>query len=108
MDIDWVRVYQHGEPRIGCDPPNFPTKDYINRHIEAYTNSNLTLWGNTREEGGYANPWPKNRLYPGGCDTPPSRYPGSSLVQLPKAPIYPEDEVGQDAALCAVPHMSSP
>ncbi|KAG8689951.1 hypothetical protein FRC09_012188 [Ceratobasidium sp. 395] len=45
MLIDYVRVYQPSNKRnVGCDPPNFPTADYINTYIEAYTNPNLTTW----------------------------------------------------------------
>ncbi|KAJ1309915.1 hypothetical protein OPQ81_006674 [Rhizoctonia solani] len=45
MLIDYVRVYQRaGHENIGCDPPNYPTADYINQHIAAYTNPNLTTW----------------------------------------------------------------
>ncbi|EJD45587.1 glycoside hydrolase family 16 protein [Auricularia subglabra TFB-10046 SS5] len=57
--IDYVRVYQRkGSPEsaIGCDPPDYPTLDYINRHINAYTNPNLTTW----EMAGYS--WPQNTL----------------------------------------------
>lgn len=106
MDIDWVRVYQHGEPRIGCDPDDYPTRDYINRHIEAYTNPNFTLWGNTREEGGYGAAWPRNRLYPGGCNAPASTYPGSPLKKIPQAQSFEGWQVGEDKALCAVPNSS--
>ncbi|KAG8862814.1 hypothetical protein FRB96_000824 [Tulasnella sp. 330] len=43
--IDWIRVYQPaGSENIGCDPPNFPTADYINTFTEAYNNPNLTTW----------------------------------------------------------------
>ncbi|KAL0566865.1 hypothetical protein V5O48_015130 [Marasmius crinis-equi] len=45
MRIDWVRVYQEkGKKNVGCSPENFPTKAYIDRHMEAYTNANLTTW----------------------------------------------------------------
>lgn len=50
MLVDYVRVYQRPEGRIGCDPPDRPTAAYIARHNEAYTNPNLTTWaaaGNT-------------------------------------------------------------
>ncbi|KAF8514321.1 beta-glucan synthesis-associated protein [Hysterangium stoloniferum] len=58
MSIDWIRVYQpKGEKNIGCDPPAFPTQDYINAYIDAYTNPNLTTW---RDD--YKQPFPKNRL----------------------------------------------
>ena len=84
MTIDWIRVYQpkDQDPKIGCDPKEFPTAAYINRcmsprfsgfvwlcsqllgcgrYIEAYTNPNLTTW---RDD--YGQPFPKNRLL-GGC-----------------------------------------
>lgn len=38
LRIDYVRVYQKGTPKIGCDPPDHPTVDYINRHPELYQN----------------------------------------------------------------------
>lgn len=32
LNIDYVRVYQRdGTNNIGCDPPDYPTKDYINK-----------------------------------------------------------------------------
>lgn len=38
MLVDYVRVYQRaGQTNIGCDPPDYPTTDYINSHYEAYT-----------------------------------------------------------------------
>ncbi|PBK96428.1 glycoside hydrolase family 16 protein [Armillaria gallica] len=45
MLVDYVRVYQRSQGmNVGCNPPGYPTKDYINNHIEAYTNPNLTTW----------------------------------------------------------------
>ncbi|EJD00931.1 beta-glucan synthesis-associated [Fomitiporia mediterranea MF3/22] len=45
MLVDYVRVYQKkGQKNIGCDPEDFPTADYINTYLEAYTNPNLTTW----------------------------------------------------------------
>lgn len=88
MSVDWVRVYQfEGEENIGCDPEDFPTKDYINRHMEAYTNANLTLWGGTTAQGGYGAKWPRNRLNPQGCNAPSSTEPGSPVVSKAKAPV---------------------
>lgn len=56
LRIDYIRVYQPPNARnIGCDPPDFPTEQYIKNHIEAYTNPNLTTW---RDD--YKHPWPKN------------------------------------------------
>ena len=32
MDIDWIRGYQApGHYNVGCDPPDFPTQEYIAR-----------------------------------------------------------------------------
>lgn len=87
MSIDWVRVYQKAdEINVGCDPDDFPTADYITKHSEAYNNPNLTLWGNTAEEGGYGAYWPRNRLNPNGCDAELSIYPGSPTEPKAKAP----------------------
>ena len=37
MLVDYVRVYQRkGQTNIGCDPPGYPTLDYINRHPDTY------------------------------------------------------------------------
>ncbi|CAE7232687.1 unnamed protein product [Rhizoctonia solani] len=58
MLVDWIRVYQPKDSHnIGCDPPDFPTRDYINTYIEAYTNPNLTTWVDD-----YKQVVPKNRL----------------------------------------------
>ena len=36
--VDYIRVYQRtGQTNTGCDPKNYPTADYINNHLEAYT-----------------------------------------------------------------------
>ncbi|GJJ12902.1 hypothetical protein Clacol_007148 [Clathrus columnatus] len=66
LQIDYVRIYQRTGTSngVGCDPPGFPTSQYINDHIEAYTNPNLTFWRgdpSTGFEAGYS--WPKNSLY---------------------------------------------
>jgi len=76
MKIDYIRVYQPKDARnVGCNPPDFPTADYINqwvfhdrftdtwnqsmlfcaRNIRAYTDANLTTW-----RGDYGQPFPKN------------------------------------------------
>ncbi|KAG8931888.1 hypothetical protein FRC03_011003 [Tulasnella sp. 419] len=58
--IDYIRLYQRvGHENIGCDPESHPTKDYIDRHINAYTNPNLTIWS----QAGYT--FPRNSLYDG-------------------------------------------
>ncbi|KAF9233634.1 beta-glucan synthesis-associated [Melanogaster broomeanus] len=54
MRVDYVRVYQReGQTNVGCSPPDFPTEDYINRHMDSYMNPNLTAWN---------YPTPKNSL----------------------------------------------
>ncbi|CCO28994.1 Beta-glucan synthesis-associated protein KRE6 AltName: Full=Killer toxin-resistance protein 6 [Rhizoctonia solani AG-1 IB] len=63
MLVDWIRVYQPKDSHnIGCDPPDYPTRDYINTYIEAYTNPNLTTWVDD-----YGQVIPKNRLVD-NCD----------------------------------------
>ncbi|KAG8733498.1 hypothetical protein FRC11_005669, partial [Ceratobasidium sp. 423] len=43
--IDYVRVYQRkGEKNVGCDPKDYPTAQYINDHLDVYTNANITKW----------------------------------------------------------------
>ncbi|KAG0701829.1 beta-glucan synthesis-associated [Suillus ampliporus] len=59
MRVDYVRVYQRtGQTNVGCSPTDYPTKDYINRHMDSYMNPNLTSWNYQK---------PKNSLYSGGC-----------------------------------------
>jgi len=37
MYVDWVRVYQRPDRyNIGCDPPDFPTKEYIKANQDLY------------------------------------------------------------------------
>jgi len=44
MHIDYVRIYQKpGQTSITCDPPGYPTTDYIANHADAYHNPNLTV-----------------------------------------------------------------
>lgn len=78
MHIDYVRIYQKPEDTsITCDPPGYPTTEFIANHGVAYNNPNLTVsllspnhvaeyvlivlkhWNET----GYS--WPKNTLT--GC-----------------------------------------
>ncbi|KAF9257516.1 glycoside hydrolase family 16 protein [Marasmius fiardii PR-910] len=61
MYVDYVRVYQREGTRGGvtCNPPSRPTMDYIQRHIEAYTNANLTTWHDA------GNTFPRNSKYDG-------------------------------------------
>jgi hypothetical protein len=58
MLIDYVRVYQRSDGRMGCDPADRPTASYINRHLDAYNNPNLTVWSAT------GNAWPVSSSYP--------------------------------------------
>ena len=59
MSIDYVRVYQRdGQPdRVGCDPANRPTYDYIKNNEDIYYNRNITEFPKSKI--------PKNRLQ--GC-----------------------------------------
>ncbi|PWN52664.1 beta-glucan synthesis-associated [Violaceomyces palustris] len=60
MAFDYVRVYQpDGQAdRLSCDPPDHPTADYINKHLDMYMNPNLTTWTQVYD-------WPKNKLKDG-------------------------------------------
>ncbi|KAF8630900.1 hypothetical protein AX17_005258 [Amanita inopinata Kibby_2008] len=62
MYIDYVRVYQRDGVKnaITCNPPSRPTTDYIQKHLDAYTNANLTTWAQA------GNTFPRNSLY-NGC-----------------------------------------
>ncbi|KAJ7905031.1 glycoside hydrolase family 16 protein [Mycena leptocephala] len=61
LSLDYVRVYQYADSiNIGCDPPDFPTQQYINTYIEAYTNPLLTTWVND-----YGQTIPKSSLVDG-------------------------------------------
>ncbi|KAJ7498598.1 beta-glucan synthesis-associated [Mycena latifolia] len=85
MLIDYVRVYQRdGETNIGCNPPDYPTTDYINNHLSAYTNPNITQWQWDR---------PKNSLVPltgANLTVPPAVYPSSPMTTdtRPKTMVY--------------------
>ncbi|EKM77365.1 hypothetical protein AGABI1DRAFT_122114 [Agaricus bisporus var. burnettii JB137-S8] len=62
MSVDYIRVYQPKNAiNIGCDPVGFPTSNYINTYLEAYTNFNLTTWESFKQ------PWPKNKMSATGC-----------------------------------------
>ncbi|CZR62244.1 related to KRE6 Glucan synthase subunit [Phialocephala subalpina] len=44
MHIDYVRIYQKpGQTSVTCDPPGYPTTEYIKQHPVAYNNPNLTV-----------------------------------------------------------------
>ncbi|KAL7410477.1 beta-glucan synthesis-associated protein-domain-containing protein [Mrakia frigida] len=63
MEVDYVRVYQprNSPTSIGCDPPDHPTKSYIENHPDLYGNPNFTSFG----------------LLPGGAG---ETFPGNSLL----------------------------
>ncbi|TFK35297.1 beta-glucan synthesis-associated protein-domain-containing protein [Crucibulum laeve] len=45
MKFDYVRVYQRkGSVNTGCNPPDYPTADYITNHLSAYQDVNKTKW----------------------------------------------------------------
>ncbi|KAF9481170.1 beta-glucan synthesis-associated [Pholiota conissans] len=62
MFVDYVRVYQRRGIKngVGCNPPNYPTTDYINKHMNAYTNPNLTTWASAGQT------FPRNSKF-NGC-----------------------------------------
>jgi beta-glucanase (GH16 family) len=58
MRVDYIRVYQpKGAINYGCDPQDFPTANYIQQYLEAYTDPNLTTW---RDD--FGQPFPKNKF----------------------------------------------
>ncbi|KAJ4356096.1 beta-glucan synthesis-associated protein [Didymosphaeria variabile] len=57
MRIDYIRIYQDPDDDnqvLTCDPPDYPTTQYIRKHPEPYANPNLTDWKGTKYD------WPKN------------------------------------------------
>ncbi|KAF1916751.1 beta-glucan synthesis-associated protein-domain-containing protein [Ampelomyces quisqualis] len=64
MRIDYIRIYQDEDQEndddfMTCDPPGYPTTDYIKKHPSAYMNPNLTDWKGT------GHSWPKNSFMDG-------------------------------------------
>lgn len=60
LRIDYVRLYQPSKgASLGCDPPGYPTNNYIDTHKNLYYNPNITIF----TDGGYT--MPKHSL--GGC-----------------------------------------
>lgn len=58
MSVDYIRIYQDPDAiNIGCNPKDYPTADYIQTYLSAYTNPNLTTWVDD-----FKQPWPKNKL----------------------------------------------
>lgn len=39
MKIDYIRVWQHKDMVVGCDPASHPTREFILEHIEEYADS---------------------------------------------------------------------
>ncbi|PWW77574.1 Glycoside Hydrolase Family 16 protein [Tuber magnatum] len=57
MRVDWIRIWQDEDCEdcsVTCDPPGYPTTKYIEDHLDAFMNPNLTSWASTKYE------WPKN------------------------------------------------
>ncbi|KIJ29670.1 glycoside hydrolase family 16 protein, partial [Sphaerobolus stellatus SS14] len=54
MLVDYVRIYQKDgvEDGLTCNPKAYPTSDYIQAHLNAYQNANLTTW----KQAGYSFP----------------------------------------------------
>ncbi|KAL8935530.1 MAG: hypothetical protein Q9211_004650 [Gyalolechia sp. 1 TL-2023] len=64
MRFDYVRIYQDPASKsVTCDPPGYPTTDYIARHPKAYSNPNITHWEDGTAPAGYK--WPKNSFVHG-------------------------------------------
>jgi len=60
MYIDYIRIYQReGVNNVGCSPSDYPTADYIQNHLNAYSDANLTTWA----AAGYD--FPRNSVYDG-------------------------------------------
>lgn len=58
LAVNYMRLYQKEGQKVTCDPPDYPTSDYIKNHQEMYNNNNLTKYTDLY-------PWPKNRLKDG-------------------------------------------
>lgn len=62
MHVDYIRVYQDPDhTNVGCNPPDYPTSDFIEAHKPAFSNPNITTFDQLKQ----AVPgltWPKNRL----------------------------------------------
>ncbi|KAK1223209.1 hypothetical protein PQX77_013908 [Marasmius sp. AFHP31] len=57
MLFDYIRIYQRkGHKNVGCSPKDYPTSEYIEKHMDAYTDRNATKF----KPGS-----PRNRLYDG-------------------------------------------
>ncbi|PKI84936.1 hypothetical protein MVES1_001338 [Malassezia vespertilionis] len=65
MELDYIRVYQPSDKSSAryhtCDPPDYPTANFISKHANLYQNNNLTQF----TKAGYK--WPKNTFNGGKC-----------------------------------------
>ena len=59
MRIDYIRIYQDSSGHLTCDPPGYPTTEYIQQHPKAYKNPQATSWAQT------AYDWPTNSFVDG-------------------------------------------
>ncbi|WFD31205.1 hypothetical protein MSPP1_002239 [Malassezia sp. CBS 17886] len=63
LKVDYVRVWQDEDNvNIGCDPDDFPTAEYIKKHLDAYYNTQYTSWLSPPDQGGYNTSFPGNML----------------------------------------------
>ncbi|KAI4178455.1 MAG: hypothetical protein L6R41_008379, partial [Letrouitia leprolyta] len=64
MRFDYIRIYQDPDSKsVTCDPPGYPTTEYIASHPKAYANPNITHWESGTGAAGYK--WPKNSFVDG-------------------------------------------
>ncbi|KAF8309237.1 beta-glucan synthesis-associated [Clavulina sp. PMI_390] len=65
MSIDYIRIYQNPSnsqnTQLSCNPPGYPTEQYINDYIQIYTDPNITSFSGT-QAGSFGATVPKNRL----------------------------------------------
>lgn len=73
MHVDYVRVYQRRDKRnSGCDPPDYPTKEYIDANPELYGEPALP---------------PGDETCPGVYPPPTRPWPGSGPGAGPSTPV---------------------
>ncbi|KAF8316913.1 hypothetical protein DL93DRAFT_724272 [Clavulina sp. PMI_390] len=64
MSIDYIRIYQNPSnsqnTQLSCNPPGYPTEQYINDYIQIYTDPNITSFSGT--QGSFGATVPKNKL----------------------------------------------
>lgn len=62
MLVEYIRVYQHPDHiSTTCDPPDYPTADFIAKYPAAYHNPNITTFQDLQKVYPELG-WPKNRL----------------------------------------------